>query len=363
MFSFFKKKKPEPSLKRNIEEFWEWFSANSVRFKKIIDDGNCSDLVDETSEAVHKAIPHIGWCYGPGEGEGRHALTLSPEGDREHQFLSAYWLECKPEIPDWDFHPAKRGGDINEGYSIGTAGFDFGVNEIWVSTELDQDRQKIDITVWHHHFHELEEKGALRVTFILLDELLGEYGVQNYIGAIDLNTEKLAGSIPLFELVEYLEKIKAEYGWNKPDPCDSYCTYELPATDSEFIRSDAFIGSTCNIDLINLYYRAKGFPEDPLAGSCADYVFLRFSNEILPKGHEVDFRSNIEDKISDALSAVKSGRSFGGAQGSQYAYLDFIIFDGRNSIDLMLQEMKAAGLPGGTTLHYWAKEKDEVFTL
>ena len=363
MFSFFKKKKPEITFKGNVEDCWHWFSTNAIRMKKTIDDGNCGDLLDETSTAVHKMIPHIGWCYGLGEGEGRHALTLSPEGDREHQLLAEYWLSRKPDIPDWDFYPAKQGSDLQEGYSINTGGFDFSVNEIWLSPEVDTENAKVDITIWHHHFHEIEEKAAYRVTFILLDELLGEYDVQNYVGAIDLNTEKLENSIPLMEFGELLENLKEKNNWNKLSPCDSYCTYQLPECEEEFIRSDAFIGSTCHLDILNGYFGSKGDMENPLKDTGADYLFIRLDNNILPEGHEVDFRSNIEDKINDALFENLSGRSFGGSQGRQYAYIDYIIYDGQNSIDLILQEMKTAGLPGGTTLHYWANHKKEVFTL
>ena len=358
MFSFFKKKKQEPTFKGNVEDFWTWFANNAARFKETIDQGKCADLLDETSSAISKMIPKIGWCYGPGEGEGRHALTLSPEADRDHQFLAEYWISRKPEIPDWDFYPAKKGGDLSESYSINTGGYDFGVDEIWVSTEIDTEDEKIVLTAWHHHFYELEENARYRVSFILLDELLGEYDVQNYIYLKEFTTEKLADSIPLMELSDFLESVKKEYGWHKPSPCETYCTYKLPGEEKVFPRSDAFVGSTCHFDLIRDYFTAKSELEDPLKGSLAEYVFIRLDNSLLPEGEEVNFRADIEDKIEAVLLAEKSGRSFGGSQGSEYAYIDFLLYDGQNSIDLVLQEMKTAGLPGGTTLHFWARGKE-----
>ena len=358
MFSFFKKKKVEPTFKKNVEEFWDWFSQNSARLKKIIDEGNCADLVDETNEKIRKAIPSIGWCYGPGEGEGRHSLTLSPACDRDQQLLAEYWLSRKPDIPDWDFYPAKQGDRSNDSCSIETGGFRFVLKEIWVSAELDLENQKLDLTAWHHHFHEVDENEQYRVTFLWLDEILGEYDVENYIYLKEFTTEKLADSIPLNELPEFLDKIKAEHDWNKPSPCETYFSYQLKEAESEFPRSDAYVGSTCHFPLIKDYFRAEGELDDPLEGSYAEYVFIRLDNSLLPEGEEVNFRANIEDKIEAVLLAEKSGRSFGGSQGREYAYIDFLLFDGQNSIDLLLQEMKAAGLPGGTTLHYWAKGKE-----
>jgi hypothetical protein len=333
MLSFFKKKKNELTFRRNVDEFWDWFQKNSVKFKNVIDDGECSTLVNATSKATNKLIPSIGWCYGPGKSEGRHALTLSPEGNRNHQLLTAYWLKQAPKIEDWDFFPAKPGGELGEGHAIHMDDFEFAVGEIWLTTEIDEKNQEIDITAWHPHFHEISEDAAMRVTFIFLDELLGEYDTENWIGAIKLNQDKLAEAIPLLELPEYIEKLKSIHDWQKYSPCDEYSVYELPAKEKNYIRSDVFIGSTCHMALLNEFLKADGLPENPLDGTHAEFVYIRFANRIVPEGQEVDFRSQIEDRINEQLEAAHAGHSFGGAQGHESVYLDFIIFDGSKSID------------------------------
>ena len=90
---------------------------------------------------------------------------------------------------------------------------------------------------------------------------------------------------------------------------------------------------------------------------------MRLDNAIIPKDQEVDFRGHIEDRINDKLQEHKMGHSFDGGQGRDFAYIDFILFGGQESINLVLQEMKAAGLPGGSTVHYWAGNKKKVYTI
>ena len=99
------RKKKEVTFKTKVDKFWRWFSKNAARFKDVIDDDRCGDLLDETSKAVN-ALGDFGWCYGPGKEEGRHAFTLTPEGIRDRQYLTQYWISRCPDIPDWclSFH-------------------------------------------------------------------------------------------------------------------------------------------------------------------------------------------------------------------------------------------------------------------
>jgi len=356
MFSFFKKA-PEETYKSNVKDFWIWFEQNAPRLKETIDRGECSSLARETSEAINKMIPHIGWCYGPGEDDGSHALTLSPEGDRNHQFLAEYWIKQAPKIKHWNFYSAKEGGDLAASHTINVGERDYSPEEIWVTPVINEQQEVIDITIWHPHFDELEDNGPLRITFIFLDELLGEYGVENWIGVIETKKDKFSESIPLMELAEYIESVKKTHKWKKLPPTETFHLYEPKAQDKSFPRSDTFVGTTSHMPLIQEYFGTGGKAEDLLDDAHAAFVFIRFDKSILPEGSEVDVRSQIEDAINADLSKEQSGYSMGGAMGTDYAYLDFILFDGERSIELILQAMKDARLPGGTTLHYWNTSK------
>ena len=235
------RKKKEVTFKTKVDKFWRWFSKNAARFKDVIDDDRCGDLLDETSKAVN-ALGDFGWCYGPGKEEGRHAFTLTPEGIRDRQYLTQYWISRCPDIPDWDFYSAKPGRELSDKQVIKTAGFDFAAGEIWVSCEPDDEYKDVDISIWHPHFSEIDEDETFRITYIFLDELIGEYDVENWIGRISFNKEKFENAIPLMELVEYLDNLRQEKGWEKGVPYDSWRVYQREPQEDGFLRSDVFIG-------------------------------------------------------------------------------------------------------------------------
>jgi hypothetical protein len=103
--------------------------------------------------------------------------------------------------------------------------------------------------------------------------------------------------------------------------------------------------------------RAEGNLPDPLAGAGADYVFVSFDARILPDGKQSETRGVIEDALDDALRTAHSGRLLGGAHGLQFAYIDLLLFDGRNSLELVERVLREHKLPTGTTIKFFAQEK------
>lgn len=57
------------------------------------------------------------------------------------------------------------------------------------------------------------------------------------------------------------------------------------------------------------------------------------------------------------MAAEDSGISIGGAMGEQYAYMDFLLFDGERSLDTLSKSLLIAGLPKGSRIEFFAKEK------
>ena len=188
------------TFKVRVEVFWEWFEANSERFLKTIDAGNCGDLQEETAEAVKK-LGLDAWVYGPPpEGEAGHSLTVTGEGVIHKQFLTEYWKSKAPQSPGWTFHSSRQSGDL--GGRIDIKGLEIEFLAIWVSAEVDEESEKVNIQLWHHDFPNIDENARFTITFIVLDELLGEYGTDNWIGEINFADETLKESFPIAELKE-----------------------------------------------------------------------------------------------------------------------------------------------------------------
>ena len=63
----------------------------------------------------------------------------------------------------------------------------------------------------------------------------------------------------------------------------------------------------------------------------------------------MDYRCDIEDAISEALEANSGGKVFGGATGYVNFYIDVLIFDGDESLEIIKSVLRSRNLPDATT--------------
>lgn len=326
------------------------------RFYETIEACRCSALGEETSAKVDELLPGLAWVFGPGaEGKG-HSLTLTGEGIIHRQLLTLHWLARAPAIDGWTFYAARQPGPI-KGHVMEIFGLKFDPKEIWVTPTIDPEHKNIDITVWHPAWEQLEPGRQSTVTFLFLDEALGEYGTDWWIGHIEYGKDKLAGSFPLDELADYVEKTAVERGWKKEVPGNIWTLYRTEETSGNFPRADVVTQNTCVPKLFIEYMNAEGEYDDPLDGTGADYVYVSIDASFFPKGQEVDRRGEIEDAVDKALAQFDGGRCVGGAFGVERSYCDFLIFDGERSLSAIRQVLRQQKVPAGTMIEFFAREK------
>ena len=349
----------EATFKARVSEFWQWFEKNAQYFYDQIEAGKCPELQPEVSEAVSK-LGLVAWVFGPGpEDKGGHSFTLSGEGILHKQFLTQYWLEQAPDLPGWTFYGERQPGNVNTEECIEIAGRSFCFGELWLSPKINHENEVIDITAWHHHFADVDSDAKKTVLFLMLDGVLGEFGTDNWIGKIDISDDRLADAIQIIELRDFILDIEIKNGWEKHPPTEAYTLYEIPELDKSFRRSDIFAGSTANYDLIREFMNSDGQMENLLIGTGADFIYVAFSTSIVPSGSEVDFRAELEDSINGVLKSQLSGRVFGGAFSRQSVYIDMIIFDGINSIQLLEQFLRGKNLPEAS-INYFERNKKSI---
>ena len=359
MFSLFKRNKTaatEPTFKFRVERFWNWYAEVASRFYETIEAGKCSTLVPEIAKKVDALVPGLAWVFGPGENGNGHSLTLTGEGDLHRQLLTQYWLARAPKLPGWTFYAARQPGPI-KGQRIEMGERKFDPLEFWITPAINSEEKNVDITVWHPLFDVMPERERWTVLFLFLDEALGEYGTQLWIGEIKLEPKRLADSIPLGELNEFLKRVETEQQWEHYPPGEANTLYRCNEQHRQFLRGDIILGSTANMKIINEYLEAAGELKDPLAGTGADYVFVAFDVRILPAGNQAHARGEIEDALDNALRSSGSGRLLGGALGSENAYIDLLLFDGLASVEIVIETLRDKKLPAGTSVNYFAKEK------
>lgn len=359
MLSFFKRSTQPidpPTYNERVLKFWAWFQEVAPAFYSAIDDGKCHSLTDETSEKVKALSPSFAWVYGHGKGGHGHSLTISGEGIESQQLLALQWLKFAPLIDGWTFYASRQPDDI-QGAAIDVGGTSFNATEIWVTPVIDEENECIDLTVWHPKWPELEKKQRWTVTFLFLDEALGEYCTQSRVGEIRLENDRLADSFPLEELPEYVAETANRLGWKKILPGHTYTLFTIKPSSEIFPRGDLMTLNTSVPNLFRDHRKGKGQLEDPLADSGADYLYLSIPKCYFPKGEELDKRAELEDAMESALAPCGSGKCTGGGLGVDHCYVDLLIFDGNRSIGIIMKALEPFQLPKGSTLEYFAIEK------
>jgi len=227
-------------------------------------------------------------------------------------------------------------------------GLRFDPKEIWVTPSIDEQAETIDLTIWHPSWETLEDRQKYAVTFLFLDEALGEYGTSWWIGEISHGKDQLSRSFPLQELADYVAVQSGEKGWKKFPPGERWTLYSLKDVEGDFPRSDIFTLSTAVPQLFTEYMDAKGEMPDPLQGSGADYIYVSIAKDFFPTGDEVAKRG----KIEGALSPIHAGRIVGGAFGSQCGYIDLLVFNGERSLAVIQNTLRTHKVPAGTMIEF-----------
>jgi hypothetical protein len=350
---------PVLTLKERVAWFWDWFAASADRFYATIEDKKCAELQPETSQAIDRWLPGMAWVYGPGENNTGHSLTLSGEGVLAKQFVAEYWLSQAPKLDGWTFYASRQPSDSFNGITLHLEkdGETFKPIEFWIVPYLDQDAEKIDISVWHPSIQRLPERARFMALFLMLDELLGEHGTQNWIGEIKFSEDQLKKAIPIAELRDVIQDAQRDHGWKKFTPTDTYSSYQLKEQENEWLRSDTVAGSSRFFRLLSDYFDAEGPCEHPLPDLGVDLVFVAIPTQYFPKGEEVTGRGEIEDDLIAALEAEASGISLGGATGHQNCYIDLALLDGDRSLDIVRSVLRKRRVPKQTKIHFFTEDR------
>lgn len=322
---------PEPTwtLMDRVTAFWEWYVSVADRFYAEIESGRCADLEPEVTAKVHELLGGMAWVFGPGANGAGHSFTLTPEGDAHRRLVAQYWLALAPEIDGWTFYASKQPSEMHRvGQTMRIQDMSFGANEIWLTPSVNDTMQCVDLTVWHPLFDRIDNGLRWTVVFLWLDEVLGEDGVLQRVGEVQLSDGQLAEALPLSELPEFISALEAERGWERMPVHERGSRYSLREPErGGGLRKDIVSGSTLQIGIVH------DFPMDanPLAAFGAEYVMVLIPTNMLPPDYHADASVRLEGPLEGALVTTGTGKVLGTAIGLQYAYIDVVLFDGDNS--------------------------------
>ncbi len=128
------------------------------------------------------------------------------------------------------------------------------------------------------------------VIFLFLDESLGEYGTQWWIGDITWGEEQLKDSFPLQELDEMPECIPRTRLEKNTRQANAGRSSALNPMKDATPRSDLITLTTIAPSLHHQYLDAEGDLADPLAGTGADYLYMPWRGTFSPEAVRTEKR-------------------------------------------------------------------------
>jgi hypothetical protein len=199
-----------------IQAFWSWWSTARPRIEQAVTTGPDPELIDDISTHVNAIHGRLAWELGAGQ-RSRHYLCLTPEGNPELRPLTERWVRAAPP-PDavWEYHPARPAslGALHATLELEGRRLDPGQARLHLA--VDEDRQVIDVGVHHPAMRKLRERARGTLAFLLLDWLLGEDGVERWVGAIEVHVKEPKGTVAaeaLPEIVQALAERHPEPTW------------------------------------------------------------------------------------------------------------------------------------------------------
>ena len=205
------RRKVTPAPVHPISAFWEWWTAEGRdRFGTAVQTGEWDDLPSVMTQQLAKVHPDLAWDTGRGH-RSDHLLVVSAEGDAALRRVAEQWLRAAPSADEvWDFASARQPvpGVIENVLDVD--GTKFPLRDIRFGLSVDDQRESIDVEVYHPLFGQMPGNEPLRVSFLFLDWLLGEDGVERWVGAINTTTSADVATASATDLVEAINRMTAQ---------------------------------------------------------------------------------------------------------------------------------------------------------
>ncbi len=204
----FKRRRRSAANAEPIGAFWSWWIDSGAA---LVADAIARDEPTEMSAVLFERIgrihAYLEWELGPGL-HAEHVLIVTAAGNPSLRAIARRWLRAAPPSDQtWEYADLRRPGPAS------TIRFD-GLPPIPIDAavvSVEADASTIHVGVHHPSFPELPIDVQRRVTFLMLDLMLGEEMVETWVGAIDTLTSVPDDSKPIETLLPAVAAFAAEH--------------------------------------------------------------------------------------------------------------------------------------------------------
>lgn len=319
----------EMPLSERVERFWTWFEENEQKLSEMIrpvSPEEADKLVAFVQEGTGLISKELNFNLG-----GDNEFTFSVEGWPDLFIIYPYIISRMPESlkGKWKFFPFNQGDSKND-FSFKMNGADISIDRVMVKASYFEENKTFHISYYEKNLCAMPKNESYGAMWIMLENTLGEGVSFKYIDTIEAVGNREDGMIPLTELKKYIkDTLKYHREQFFENPKDLYRTYKLDPKESDELRFDVIIGSTCLMAVVADYYNDSAEIFDHANSFGAQAIYIAFPNGDDLNGKEIlNFRHEIEDRITDEiLKPMNLGQVIGGAMGTDSSYIDLIVYD------------------------------------
>ena len=332
----------DDSFRKRVERCWAQFVNEESKIRALIDqraDGEtvAAELGRLLSPAFAETFAEIGF-------NGRkYDLILNLEGNWARLFSRAYFKAHAPRevLTHWNILLGRQSNPSVDQLGLVLGGNRIEAKDIRIWTAWEG--KSVKLSIYCENMLPLirdDENSAYAITYILLDQAVGELAEMKYISDIAFLTAPSNGtSLTLGELlsdfVSHLS-LTPQQLCDEKTYLDSFSVYRMqPDEDvADGLRKDVYTGSTNYLPLLNDFWNGRTTTIDQLAkdGITAGYIYFSVDFAKTPElGAKIlDLRDSVVAKLEEA--APDAFRFIGGATGTHYVYIDFLAYDLKDTL-------------------------------
>lgn len=187
------------------QAFWQWFQRNeNVLFDFEHDQER---IFDRLENEMHKVDPDLTFEFGPKQA-GRREFVISADGILRAFPKVESLFSTAPKLPKWKFikfRPRRPPFDLDMN------GVHVDINRVLV--KLSREGKRAGIAVLIPGYTQSRQQAYLGLSFLILDQALGEYDVETRVGSISVDEpgQDHTGLIPVAALPAAFDKLMAEH--------------------------------------------------------------------------------------------------------------------------------------------------------
>ena len=202
------------------------------------------------------------------------------------------------------------------------------MGKIMVKASYDEKRENFNIRYYDKNLCALPEENSDGNFHVILELVLGEGVSFKYVNGIERASGIEEGMIALSGLRQHIEETVKSHGHEFfENPKDVYTGYQLTPKESDELRFDVIVGSTCLSSIVADYYHDSTELFDHANGFGAQALYIVFQNGA-GEDNILNFRHDLEDRITEEiLEPGNLGVITGGATGTEYSYIDLFVYD------------------------------------